>query len=309
MIRGQQPKHISAEASLSQRLSSLGKKSQWQQAVAELHEIRSLGAPGVQTLPAQAAPRLGVSVYNSVIGAAGQAQAWGLATALAQQMQMDWIEPSVVTHSVLINAYGAGLWARCCQILSGARARALETNVVHYTSLLHACGQAAQVDKALEAFNDMEGDSVLPNLVSYGAAISACEKAKCWEEAMNLMQDMPLVQLEPNLVCFNSLLSSLMAAHKADEALELLCTLRDKMKPDVISFSTTLLACARSFRWKEALSTLSLMLHDVLEPNCISYDAVAHVCEKQGQIKSLFASAKLLSAVSLQGVDMCEVLR
>lgn len=247
MVRGQ-PKHISAEASLSQRLSSLGKKSQWQQAVVELHEIRryqgSFGDPSFQQLPAHlAAPRLGVSVYNSVIGASGQAQAWGLAMALAQQMQMDWIEPSVVTHSVLINACNGGLWARCCQILSGARARALETNVVHYTSLLHACGQAAQVDKALEAFNDMEGYSVQPNLMTFGAAISACTGDFQWQRALAIFDSMVHKHFTPNLICYNAALSALEKGRRPELAIASLNEMSGSISPDVVSYSTVISAC------------------------------------------------------------------
>jgi len=100
-----------------------------------------------------------------------------------------------------------------------------------------------------------------------------------------------------------------MICSKADEALTLLSTLRkDGKKPDVISFSITLSACSRSYKWKEAVSTLNLMRRDDLEPNCISYDAVVNVCERQGQIQSLFGE-DLLSAVASQGIQMCEVLR
>ena len=50
--------------------------------------------------------------------------------------------------------------------------------VVTYSALISACEKGKQPEQALELFEAMKQQGVVPDVITYNALISACEKGK-----------------------------------------------------------------------------------------------------------------------------------
>ena len=65
-------------------------------------------------------------------------------------------------------------------------------NVITYSALISACEKGKQPERAVELFDAMKRQSVVPNVITYrySALISACAKGKQAERALELFEEM-----------------------------------------------------------------------------------------------------------------------
>ena len=56
--------------------------------------------------------------------------------------------------------------------------------------MISACEKGKQPERALEVFQAMQRQGVVPNVITYNAVISACEKGKQPERALEVFQAM-----------------------------------------------------------------------------------------------------------------------
>ena len=61
-------------------------------------------------------------------------------------------------------------------------------DVITYSALISACEKGKQPDRALELFEAMKQQGVIPNTITYSALISACEKGKQLERALEFFE-------------------------------------------------------------------------------------------------------------------------
>ena len=66
----------------------------------------------------------------------------------------------------------------------------------------------AQVEEALQIFEDMLARGCERNVITYSSLVSACEKAGRWQLALELLDSMHRDACKPNAVTFNALISA-----------------------------------------------------------------------------------------------------
>ena len=74
------------------------------------------------------------------------------------------------------------------------------------TGLPYSCH--AQVEAALQIFEDMVARGCERNVITYSSLISACEKAGQWRLALQLFDEMHRDGCKPNVVTHNALIAA-----------------------------------------------------------------------------------------------------
>ena len=92
---------------------------------------------------------------------------------------------------------------------------------------------------------------------------------------------MPGAGIKPDVVSYNATILACGKGGKREEALSLLKEMyRASIKPNVVSYNAAISACEKGGKWKEVLSLLEAMRSAGVKPNVISYNATISACEK-----------------------------
>ena len=85
-------------------------------------------------------------------------------------------QPAMATH-VLTRLRQAGRALTAWQVLQVMRSSGIETNVIHYSSVIIACENQGAWQLALDLVSSMSLSRIEHDVISMSSAISACEKA------------------------------------------------------------------------------------------------------------------------------------
>eukprot|EP00976_Prorocentrum_cordatum_P020333 413060-Prorocentrum_minimum.AAC.1 len=70
------------------------------------------------------------------------------------------------------------------------RANGVPPNTISYNSLISACREAGQWERAWGVLDQMEAEGLRADVVTYNALISVCEKANQWRHAFAVLERM-----------------------------------------------------------------------------------------------------------------------
>lgn len=164
---------------------------------------------------------------------------------------------------------------------AGAMER-VEPNVIVFSAAISACGNAGQVVKARELFEEMKQRGLSPNLITYHALISAYRHDRQPGKARELLEEMLSQGLAPNIITCNLLISAYVDAGQPDEALKWFKEMRSRgISPDAITYEALLPAYVKAGEPGEALEWFEGMRSQGLSP-IITYTAVISVLERAG---------------------------
>ena len=105
-------------------------------------------------------------------------------------------------------------------------ATGVKCDVVSYNTLISACANANDCERAAEWLREMDASGMAPNVVSYTALINAWAQANRPEKAAELLRVMSVKEVEPNVVTFNVCLNAWSRAKQPERACELMEALR-----------------------------------------------------------------------------------
>ena len=112
-------------------------------------------------------------------------------------------------------------------------------SMMTYTKQISTLGKCRQWAQALEIFEAMQRQGVVPDVITYSALISACEKGKQPERALELFEAMQRQGVVPNVITYNALISACGKGKQPERALELFEAMqRQGVVPDVMPEST-----------------------------------------------------------------------
>mmetsp|Transcript_22161 Transcript_22161/g.54227 ORF Transcript_22161/g.54227 Transcript_22161/m.54227 type:complete len:182 (-) Transcript_22161:1215-1760(-) len=86
----------------------------------------------------------------------------------------------------------------------------IEPNAITFTSLIDACAQLGDVERANRWFRCMGFNGIEPNVRTVSAMLNACAKSKdpaSWELAVALFRDMSKKSIQPDEFTFASMLN------------------------------------------------------------------------------------------------------
>lgn len=227
----------SAESSIAtwdRALRALGAQGRFEEAVAVVQRVRSLGM-----IPQE-------STFNALIGACGSQQNVEAAMAVVEVMREQGLEPTERTYGALMHAcVQGGDVPRAFALLAEAERDEVELNNVHFTTLMTGLLRANDPNRVFEVFDHMQRHHCDPDQGSYSAVITACGRTDQVERAERILEDMLEQARRPNRVVWNSLLHacgrSLRHAAKTHRYFSQMQA--SGFVPDLYSYRAALLAC------------------------------------------------------------------
>jgi len=128
-----------------------------------------------------------------------------------------------IAYSALISACEKGKQLeQALDVFEAMRKQGVMPELITYNSLISACEKGSQLEQALKFFTAMKQQGVLPGVITYNALISACEDGNQLQRALELFATMKLRSVEPTVVTFNALMQVLAASGEIVAGFELL---------------------------------------------------------------------------------------
>eukprot|EP00439_Symbiodinium_sp_Y106_P051050 s3215_g6.t2 len=174
-------------------------------------------------------------------------------------------------------------WQLAVSMLQTPPESSLKPNRVSFNACLHACGEAEQLDQALQLLKSMEDHGRWrPDVISYSAVLSACARLAQWTLALDELGRMQRRHVLPDVVALNAAMSACAEAVQWEMCLRMLQT-SSARDADTISYNAFLKACDKSAQWMVALSVHAQMLHVRTGCTTTTYNTLLSCCQRSSQ--------------------------
>merc|ERR1719214_536716 len=144
-----------------------------------------------------------------------------------------------------------------------------------YGSMIKAYGQAHDVERLWELWNEMIQREVKPTAITLGCMVDALVKNSCvedaWQLVHTLLQDEQLCTLV-NTVIYSTILKGFAMSKQISKVFTVYGEMRKRaVQCNTISYNTMLDACARCSSMDRVEELLQDMRDDKVEPDIITY--------------------------------------
>merc|ERR1719401_3034634 len=161
-----------------------------------------------------------------------------------------------------------------------------------YGSMIKAYGQAGDVTRVRELWNEMEDRSVKPTSITLGCMVEALVTNNCAEEALEFLHK----QLENeerrgciNTVIYSTVLKGFAVWRRVDKVFAVYKEMRAKDIPcNTITYNTMLDACAKCCAMERASQLLEDMKESCIEPDIITYSTIVKGYCLEGDVDRAF---------------------
>eukprot|EP00434_Breviolum_minutum_P029046 symbB.v1.2.025694.t1/scaffold2510.1/size77360/3 len=234
--------------------------------------------------------KINVTIYNLVIGTCERATYWSFAIHLLSQRRHLGVETAdIVSFTTTMNAAGrASEWQRTLALLCDLGTVSIGPNLLTLNTCINACSRAFEWQRALAMLQVIPDHRYAADMFSYGAAILGSEKAAEWQQALLLLMDAKIGECT-SLIIYNSTMSACEKAKRWKEAAMLMeMTLLEDFAADVITYNSLMSACVAASQWTLALCIFCELCSN-LQPSLISYNTASSAFEKNGKWQSALA--------------------
>ncbi|KAL7541143.1 hypothetical protein ACHAXR_012084 [Thalassiosira sp. AJA248-18] len=156
-----------------------------------------------------------------------------------------------------------------------------------YQTVLMALAKANQFNQMNSLLTRMRRNGARPNVYTYNSLLKVCssDKVPRWKEALGLLSQCQREPgVNPDLITFTTTMKACARGRQAGKAMELFRVAKDTgMKLDVYCYTTAMDACAKGKRWKQALNLLDEMKGRGIAPNEVTYGVAVAACGNGGQ--------------------------
>jgi pentatricopeptide repeat protein len=191
------------------------------------------------------------------------------ALAVYAQLEKDGIEPSAVTYSCLVN-FAVEVNELDLAVKFFEKLSALQTPSIRaYMTVLRAFSKRHDSTNSIRILNDMQQRKLEPDSLILNIVLATCVNADRLDQAESLLEEMqardpPVV----DVVSYNTVIKGY--AQKGDMAKALTCLENMSahgLKPNIITFNTTMDSAVRCKQPAQAWRVLSLMRQAGLSPD------------------------------------------
>eukprot|EP00427_Karlodinium_veneficum_P021290 CAMPEP_0169119782 /NCGR_PEP_ID=MMETSP1015-20121227/31748_1 /TAXON_ID=342587 /ORGANISM="Karlodinium micrum, Strain CCMP2283" /LENGTH=665 /DNA_ID=CAMNT_0009182701 /DNA_START=52 /DNA_END=2049 /DNA_ORIENTATION=- len=163
---------------------------------------------------------------------------------IMQRMRDLQITPSPVTLGILVKTYGqAGNIEKVLQVWDEMEKQRGLANAVTYGCMIDACVKCNRLDKGIEIFKGMRESGKHRNTILYTTLIKGYGLEKDLKNAMALFREMPQEGVPYNTITYNSIIDSCVKSGDlvlAESLLNEIISPSSSLEPDLITFSTLL---------------------------------------------------------------------
>jgi len=196
-------------------------------------------------------------------------------------------------------------WKGAIQILETMANRNVTATTVMYNRAISACANAREVRHAMSLISKMKDAKVPPDTVTYNSLISACAAVGQWKNALRLLDECENSNnnnnnnhnnnnnnnnnnrhnVRPDIITYTNAMKACARGKVPTRALALLEAVKKKknLKLDAYVYTTVIDACGKSKMWRKALDLLDEMKESEIIPNAYTYSAAMAACGNGSQ--------------------------
>jgi len=205
--------------------------------------------------------KIPVTAYNACIDACAKAGLIDFASEIKRNMKDDSIQPTIVTFTTLISAYGkAKKMETVFKNWNQMKAKEIKPNVVAYNTIIGACASNRMYNEAVGYFQEMVSKDLRPSQVTMNAMMNACSKAEKPDEAEALFERMKKNDIPRSRMSYHTLMDAHARTKNKDRVFELVEEMKkEEIWPDTSTYGVLLFACQTSSDYQAALKIFEEM--------------------------------------------------
>eukprot|EP00927_Polykrikos_kofoidii_P085959 TRINITY_DN948_c0_g3_i1.p1 TRINITY_DN948_c0_g3~~TRINITY_DN948_c0_g3_i1.p1 ORF type:complete len:547 (+),score=84.48 TRINITY_DN948_c0_g3_i1:124-1764(+) len=199
------------------------------------------------------------------------------------------VTPSPVTLGILVKAYGqAGDLSKVLQSWDEMEVQRAHANAVTYGCMIDACVKCGNLDKAVSIFKEMREQGRHKNTILYTTLIKGYGLKKDLDNALALFREMEAEGVPYNTITYNSAIDACVKCNDMSCAEELLGEMmqsESSLAPDLITFSTILKGYCNDGDLDKALEVAEAINSRGFRCDELVYNTLMDGCVKAGEIK------------------------
>jgi pentatricopeptide repeat protein len=217
---------------------------------------------------------------------------------IAQKLQF-----SMVTFNTLIDACArSGELNRIPSLLKDIDAQGLKMGLVTYSAILKGYCQKNLLDEAFELFNNMTKTTDLePDEIMYNTLLDGCARQGLYVRGMEVFQKMISSGVRPSNYTLSVLVKLCNRGKKLEKAFEICDELSSKygIRLNVHVLTNLVQACIQHHDLPRAMDQLELMVKDRVRPDVRTYSLLLRACIEARKPEE--AAGLLRAAMGLSG--------
>jgi pentatricopeptide repeat protein len=207
---------------------------------------------------------------------------------IMQRMRDLNITPSPVTLGILVKTYGqAGNIEKVLQVWDEMEKQRGQANAVTYGCMIDACVKCNRLDKGIEIFKDMRETGKHRNTILYTTLIKGYGLEKDLKSAIELFREMPMEGVPYNTITYNSIIDACVKSGDLETAESLLREITlpgSGLEPDLITFSTLLKGYCQIADLDKALQVAEAIKGSGLRCDELVYNTLMDGCVKANDV-------------------------
>jgi len=171
---------------------------------------------------------------------------------------------------------------------------AIKPTEVSFNIMVNGYARRKRPDTAFKMLMEMRKLGCRPDRITYTTLVKACVNSGQMERAENLIEDMREMEIPPDRFCYNLILGGLAKQLRWKEAFGVLELMedKDKVQPDLFSYSHVITACVRAKKIKAAERAMARMNDAGIMPNVRVYSTMM---SGYGDSGKFYEAQKLMS--------------
>ncbi|XP_057848257.2 pentatricopeptide repeat-containing protein At3g16610 isoform X3 [Cryptomeria japonica] len=219
------------------------------------------------------------TTFASILPACARMGALDQGMGLHRSIVERGILSDIVVANALVDMYGkCGSIHKACNLFD----KMPQKNVITWTAMIAGYAQNGLVEKALEAFTQMQLAGIKPNSTTFASILPACAKMGAVEQGMDIHQSIIERGFMSDLVVANALIDMYAKCgiiHKAREVF-------DKMpQKNVISWNAVISGYTQNGCVEKALGTFKQMQSAGVKPDSTTFVCILPACAKMGALE------------------------
>jgi pentatricopeptide repeat protein len=209
------------------------------------------------------------------------------------QEALGHLRRSVTGHDKDVFLYGAAM--KVCgdagqvnlavNLLAEMKRCGVQPSLVCYNTVITACVNNDQAHKALDIVRELISQGTQLDEYTCSTALKAFAQCKQWKEALEFLEAMPTSYgVMPNVYCYTATINALEKGSQWQLAIAMLQTMQQRgVQPTTITCTSVVSACKASARWQEALDVLKYMGRLYIRPDAHTFSNAISACVRAGK--------------------------
>jgi len=242
-------------------------------------------------------------IFGSVLKAFAREKKMERVWAIYEDMQRYGVDPIVTTYNLLCDACACNnQMERIPVLLADMKKGGVAANLITFSTLLKGHCQKGDMEAAFETLRQMrETTSLRPDEIMYNTLLDGCSTHGMIEEGKGLLHQMQKEGIKPSNYTLSVLVKLMGNAKQLDEVFEVVESITKKhgFKANAHVYANLVQACVINKKLSLALEVLKGMAKDKLQPDIRTYSTALRACINAGMYEEATALAR--AAMGLPG--------